>query len=463
MSGIFTSLQGASSALGAFSHALGAEQNNVSNSSTPGYAAVRAIIQPQGFGYGGADHVVLQSTGDAQIDAIVQAATSQASDSQARSQQLGAVNQQFDITGSTGILAALQQFSSAFASLSVTPGDPTATAQALASAGSVAAAFNSTARSLDSQRQTLGTSVQSTVSQINDLAAQIAGLNAQIRGGSGFDAGADASRRTAVTQLASLIGVTVNQNADGTVNVLGGGSIPLVLGDQAYTLSADVNAAPGGQVTSSGGGVARASLSGTLGGLIDTLNNTISPILGDSSQAGSLNQLALGFASTVNTLLTSGVTSSGAPGVPVFTFDSSDPANVARTLAVDSAVTPDQLAVATTGASAQSNGVANQLAAVVGSSNPAYQIDGLSAQDYYASIAQSVGQQSSDATSQASEDQGSLTLARTNQTADEGVSLDQEAVNITAYQRAWEASAKLITVLDNLTLDAVNLVGQQDS
>lgn len=460
MTSLLTSLQSVSNALSAFSQALNADQMNVSNASTPGYAAVTAVIQPVGFG---GDTVVLQSTGSAQADAQVQAASSQASYSQTQAQQLGDVNQQFDITGSTGILAAFQQFSSAFASLGATPDDSSVAATAISAAGTVASAFNSVAQNLDSQSQSLQASAQSTTAQINALAAQIAQYNGQIRGQSGLNAGADASRRSALTQLSSLVGVTVTQNADGTVNVLAGGSLPLVMGDQSYALSANLSAAPGSQVTSTGGGAAPPSLSGTLGGLVDTFNNTITPILGGNGEAGSLNTLAQGFASAVNGLLTSGTTASGASGIPIFTYDTTNASNVARTLSVDPTVTPDQLAVATTGASAQSNGVANQLAALAGSSNPADQIGGLAPQDYYSSIAQSVGQQLSDATTQSAADQTSLTSAQANQTSVEGVSLDQEAVNITAGQRAWEAAAKVESVLDSLSLDAVNLVGEQDA
>jgi len=464
MSGLLTSLQGVSSALSAFTQALSADQANVSNASTPGYAAVRAVINPVGFGNGsGADSVVLQSTGSAQADAIVQAASSQAASSQAQVDQLGAVNQQFSITGSTGILAAFQQFSTAFANLSVTPDDPSAGAAALASAQGVAAAFNSVAQNLASQSQSIQSSAQSTVSQINDLAGQIAQYNVQVRGETILNPGADASRRSALTQLSSLVGVTVTQNADGTVNVLAGGTLPLVLGDQAYQLSANLSAPPGSQITSSGGGVTPSSFSGTLGGLVDSLNNTITPILGGNGQTGSLNTLAQGFASSVNNLLTSGVTSSGAAGIPLFTYGATNPANVAATLAVDPSVTPDQLGLATTGASASSNGIANQLAGLAASNNPALQINGVAPQDYYSSIAQSVGQQLSDATAQSTSDQTSLTSAQANQTAVEGVSLDQEAINITADQRSWEAAAKLVTVMDNLTLDSVNLVGEQDT
>ncbi len=104
--------------------------------------------------------------------------------------------------------------------------------------------------------------------------------------------------------------------------------------------------------------------------------------------------------------------------------------------------------------------MANQLASFSSSSN---QIDGLSIQDYYGSIAQSVGQQLSDATAQSTEDQTSLTAAQASQTSSEGVSLDQEAINVTADQRAYEAVAKLASVMDNIMLDTVNLVGEQDS
>lgn len=255
--------------------------------------------------------------------------------------------------------------------------------------------------------------------------------------------------------------MTVIQNADGTVNVLAGGTLPLVLGDQAYTLSANLAAPAGTQISSSGGGVTPSSFSGTLGGLVDTLNSTITPILGGNGHTGSLNALAQGFAAGVNNLLTSGVTSNGAPGVPLFTYDTTNADNVAATLAVDPSVTTDQLGLATTGTSASSNGIANQLAGLAASNNSASQINGLAPQDYYSAIAQSVGQHLSDASVQAASDQTSLTAAQASQTAVEGVSLDQEAINITAEQRSWEAAAKLVTVMDNLTLDSVNLVGEQ--
>ena len=95
--------------------------------------------------------------------------------------------------------------------------------------GTVADAFNSVAQSLGSQSQSIQTSAQSTVSQINNLTGQIAQYNVQIRGQSDFNPGTDASLRSTLTQLSSLVGVTVTQNADGTDNVLAGAPFPWFL------------------------------------------------------------------------------------------------------------------------------------------------------------------------------------------------------------------------------------------
>ena len=160
----------------------------------------------------------------------------------------------------------------------------------------------------------------------------------------------------------------------------------------------------------------------------------------------------------MNALLSSGITATGAPGVPIFSFDPADPANAARTLTLDSSVRPDQLALATGGATPEANGIANQLAALPGSGNAADQIGGLSAQDLFGTIAASIGQQLADARNAAAADQTTLTAAQANRQQSSGVSLDEEAVSITAYQRSYEASARVVSILAQLTDDEVNLI-----
>src|ERR1700729_1939163 len=101
MGSLFASLNTASTALDVFSRALGTDQANVANASTPGYAAQQATIQPidlSGDGANVSDFVSISSNSNAYADATVQAASSQASASQTAVQQLTSVNQLFDIT-----------------------------------------------------------------------------------------------------------------------------------------------------------------------------------------------------------------------------------------------------------------------------------------------------------------------------------------------------------------------------
>jgi flagellar hook-associated protein 1 FlgK len=461
MGGLLSALHTASTALEAFSQALGVDQSNIANVSTPGFAAQRASILPVGLpGAQGTDgdYITVSSTGDPRTDAIVRAATSQASDSQTQASQLSPINQLFDITGSTGILAAFQQFSTAFSNLSVSPNDPTLGAAALSAAGAVASAFQTAAASLDTQSNQLASSVQSTTSQINALSADIRQLNVQTTASPTPSPGIEASLRSDLDQLSSLVDITVTAAPNGTVSVLAGGELPLVIGDQAYSLSADLSRAPGSQISSSAGGNSPASFSGQLGALLQTQNGTVAQLLGSGTSPGTLNTLAAGFASRVNSLLSSGATASGAPGAPIFTWDQTDPTNAARTLSLDPSVTAGQLGLASTGAEAESNGVSNQLAALAGSTAPADQINGLSAEGLFGTIAASIGQQLSDANTASTADQTTLTTAQANRQQDSGVSLDQEAVNITSEQRAYQASAQVVSILNQLTEDAVNLI-----
>jgi flagellar hook-associated protein 1 FlgK len=460
MGGLFASLQTSSTALEAFSQALGVDQSNIANASTPGYASQTANIQPiatfgNGAGSNGGDFITVTSTGSAFSDAVVQAASSQASASSTQAAQLSPIDQLFDITGSTGILAAFQQFSSAFANLSVSPSDPVAGAEALAAAGNVASAFQTVAASLNTQSTQVASSIQSTTAQINALSADISQLNIQTAGSAVENPATDANLRSDLDQLSSLVDITVSTAPNGSVSVLAGGELPLVLGDQSYALSASLSGAPGTQIftqiTSAAGGDAPASFSGQLGALLQTQNGTIAQLAGGNGQPGSLNTLAQGFADLVNDALTSGTNAAGGAGVPIFTYNAANPAG---TLAVDPTVTAAQLGLAS---ATESNGVANELAALPGSTAAADQIGGQSAEGLFSAIAASVGQQLSDANTASTADQTTLTTAQTNRQQQSGVSLNQEAVNVTDYERSYEASAQVVSILDQLTEDTINI------
>ena len=82
----------------------------------------------------------------------------------------------------------------------------------------------------------------------------------------------------------------------------------------------------------------------------------------------------------------------------------------------------------------------------------------MSAQNLFSSIATSLGHALASARDQVSVTRGSLTAAVAERQRISGVSLDQEAINITSLQRYFEANAKLVGILDSLTSTEINLI-----
>ena len=462
MSGIFSALHTSSSALNVFSQALSAEQQNVTNSATQGYAAKRVRITDSGVGGTTAsDRVQITSSTDHFSDAIVRNASSDTGSASSQSQLLTGLNQLFDITGNSGVLAAFQKFSSTFSQLSVTPSDTALRASAIAAGGQVARAFRDLTANLDTQREQTDTQISESVQQINTLSAQVAQLNQRTQ--SGVDS--DASLRQALDSLSSLVDINVAHNSDGTVDVIAGGQVQLVAGNKSYSLSATGigGSASGGlgQITiQSSTGQSSTSFSGSLGGLLNVRNAILPGLLGGGGQPGALNQLAQGFASRVNTVLTTATTSSTASaptGSALFTYNASDPTDVARTLQAAS-LAPDQLGVATTGGGATANGAALTLSTLASSTSPTDQINGYSAETFFSQTAAGIGQLFSLSSNNQAQFQNTLTAAQNRRQQSIGVSLDVEAIAITANQRAYQASAQVISVLNQLTQTEVDLI-----
>lgn len=457
MGSVFAALSAVGNTLSLYNQALAADQSNIANASTPGYAVQNVSIVAGQVG-AGIDTIALRAPDATSADAAVRAASSQSSFDQTTTSQLTPVNGLFDITGSSGILAALQKFGSAFSALSGNPNDPTLGADALAAAGTVAQSFNSTAQSLVSQRSQVDAALQDVAGQINTLAGTVATLNGKIASGSAPQSSAGAQLRSALDQLSSLTDINVNWHSDGTVSVLAGAQVPLVLGSQAYSITVNPGASAGSQVVSSAGGSSPAEFGGQLGALLDVRNNVFGQLLGANGSPGSLNQLASGFAGSVNSLLTSGLTASGAAGVPIFKWDQSNPANAAVTLSVDPTVVPSQLGLASSGTGGTANGIANQLAELPGSTAAPNIAAGSSAVGLFGAMAASVGQQLSDSQAAVSADQAALTSVQNDRQNLIGVSFDQEAVNITSEQRAYQANAEVMTILNQIAQSTMDIV-----
>ena len=171
--------------------------------------------------------------------------------------------------------------------------------------------------------------------------------------------------------------------------------------------------------------------------------------------------MAKQLADRVNQLLTSGNISDGpppVPGVPIFTYDPTNATNTAASLAVDPAVTPDQLAAITPGPPELSNGVPLALSALASPVQDADKINGVSYSQFYGQLAGRVGTALNDATNYQSVQQSLLSQAKDLRQQYQGVSLDEEATILMQFQRAYQATSKFLTTLDQLTELAINIL-----
>ena len=190
----------------------------------------------------------------------------------------------------------------------------------------------------------------------------------------------------------------------------------------------------------------------TIAGLPSLLtfrHNTLGQIKGDGTQQGELNRLAAKIVDRIN--------QTWPPPAASFFVASSDPGSVAQTIAINPALSPSTLSAVEPGPPVVANGKALQLAVLAKPVNASDKIDGLSFNEFYGQLASEIGGKLNNAKfNKESELQLSAqVIAFRDQIS--GVSLDEEALNLMQYQRAYEASARMVTVLDEMLQTAVNL------
>ena len=131
---------------------------------------------------------------------------------------------------------------------------------------------------------------------------------------------------------------------------------------------------------------------------------------------------------------------------------------MARTLAVDPTITPDQLSTIDPGPPSVSNGVPLALSQLASPLNDADKIDGVSFTEFYGQIASYAGSQLSDANNNQQVQQSLLAQAKDLRDQYSGVSLDEEATILMQFQRAYQANSRFITILDQLTQDTIDIL-----
>jgi flagellar hook-associated protein 1 FlgK len=469
MSGLMSTLQATAKAIHVLDRAIGVTQNNVNNAQTPGYVRQRLDMASVTFDAergqpGGVSVAGINNNRQDYTEQSVRGAASDEGFGKAQQTLLRLLESVFPPDATKGVSGALGGLWDAFSAWSAAPNSTVARQQVLSAATSVAGAFQSTAKQVKDLRQYADQQVGTSVRRINQLAATIAGLNNQIANG-GMNPGLDANLHSALEELAGEVNISVLNKPDGSVTVLVGGQHPLVDGNVVSALQSVVT--PQGAQSppslriqaTSGEDVTALTAGGKLGGLLNFRLGTLADVEGDGGQPGSLNTMAASIADRINQILSGGFTRmdpSPVAGQPLFQYSAAGTA--AASLSVVPGLTGADLAAIAGGAQPDANGVARQLAALSTSTNPADQISGQTYADFYAGLSSSLGSLTAAAAEQTQFAEDAMLMARNLRQELAGVSLDEEAAMLLEYQRSYQANAKVVQVVADLTATLIDMV-----
>ncbi len=454
MGGLNGALAVAAGALNAQEVAIATINNNIANANTPGYSrevvnlAAAATSSFDGVEVGdGVDATSVTSVRDQLISLITQQQTSAQSAASAASNVLTGVQTYFS-TASGTVGDALSTFFSSLSALSADPSNTADRQTVIGNAQDLVQAFQSTSSGLTSAQTGLNTQISGDVAQINQLSSQIASLNAQITSAGHAASGTSTledQRSELEQQLSTFTNVAVTTSADGDTITTGSGT-PLVVANQSLALATSAGSNGLSQVVDSNDNTVTSDLTqGDLGGILSARDTTIPAFLSQ------LDTLANNFAQAFNSAHESGYDLNGNAGTALFSV----PASVSGSAAAIALTTTSTSAIA-----ASSNGSAGNsgnVAALTGVQS-APLASGLSPTDSYASIVDAVGSAVSDANTQSTALQSSLTQLANQQSAISGVSINEESTNLIQYQQAYEAAAEVVTTINSLFSQTLNML-----
>lgn len=468
----FGGLNIAYTGLSAARAALEVTGQNVANANTPGYTRQRvdqtALAQSSiathalQSTYGdGVDVTGVSRLNDAVVDARVRSTVSAGAYWATTATALGSVETSLNEPSKNGLSGVLNTFWSTWQAMATNAGSAgqanTLIAQGKLVASTLANGYSAAKDAWsDAQR-----AAASTVGTINATAANIAGLNDSIRAvkaaGGSVNSLLD-QRDAAVTELAQLTGATTRGNADGTIDVIVGGNA-IVSGTTSRSVAL-AGATDFSQVASpvkliwvgTGTGPGTETSVSLDGGEMAARIAALQPADGDGTggvfaeAAKAYDDIATTIAARVNAIHTAGTTAAGTTGLDFFAIGSTG------TPALSLSVVPTSVAgiAAADGTKGNlDNTIADRIAQLGSASD--------SPDAAWATYVSRIGSQTATATARATSADSAATAARAAQTSVGGVDLDEETANLIVFQHAYQASARVISTINDVLDSLLNM------
>ncbi len=464
MAGLFDTLALGSRSLETYRKAIDVTGHNLANVNTPGYTRQRLVLQSVagtsdiGQIGGGVDGTQVQQLHNQFFDQQIQVESSVQGSLEARQdalqQALTSLQETINRsdasgTSTSGISQALSDFFAGLQSLSTDPSSVPERQVLLQKAQTLAARFNQVDSKLANVASTLNDSISSDVNKINTLAQDIAKLNgsiAQEETASGNPANdLRDSRQSKLQELAGLAKADVVEQPPGSLSIIVAG-VPLVSGVEVLNTLETFDSGSGAlQVRANGQVDAMNITGGSIEGSIAVRDKDLGEV------RDQINTLAQTLVSEMNKAHATGFSMSGATGADFFTGQN------AKDIAVNSVLLADPSLLQASGVSGEAgNNVVVLAMAKLGNSAQAA-LNDQTFSNRQAQIVAGLGQKVADAQRDVDDQKAISDFVSSQRDSISGVSLDEEMSNLVMFQKAFQASAKLISMTDEMLATIIQM------
>ncbi len=457
MTSILSGFDSVQQALAAQQFALSITQRNVANASNEFYTHQDAVFTDVTESGGSA--VSIQAFRDRYIDYIVSRELQSLGEQEVTANALQQIDAIINENTGQGLQEALSNFFNSFSALAATPEDLALRRQVLSSATALASEFHRVYTDIQQVQTSADNAVKATIDEINSITARIAKLNEQIpaahAAGSEDEFALRDDRQQLLEQLSSLMDLSYYETESGSLTVTTGQGRLLVAEDQSHPL--ELASTPGeafSGVQLDGIDITSTVQTGKLGGLLKARDSQIPGYL------DVLDEMAATIIARVNAQHAQGSDLDGAAGGNLFTpFTPLIPGSDTGAARLISVALSDvrKIAAAASGDESGDNENAKLLFGIRDEKLFSSATETVS--QFYASLIYKIGSDEKNALDEVTTQNSVLNQLKNQRDALSGVNLDEEAVNLIKYQKAYQASAKFANVLDILSDDILSLLG----
>ncbi len=460
---IFGSLHIAKQGMEAQQAGLNITGHNVANVNTEGYSRRLLSLSSRSgppLGGGGVEIEGIKRYSDAfSTSRLIHEETLLGNAGQ-RGKILTQVSDLFNDLEEGGLGAVIDDFYGAFRLLEATPNDPAVRQEILARADQLSNTFQRISQEIEKVRANCDDLLRGSAADINIRTEEIAQLNEEISVArvQGIDISDLLDRRDQlIREIAQHVKVSVLEDDQQQVTLFLEGGLPLVDGKNQSLLQVRESAAPGtatveyvtinGQVSE----ITTIIQNGSMGGVLDVRDNLLPNFADD------LDQLAYDIVAGFNAQHLVGYGLDGVTARNFFTPLGSS-ANAANLIDLDAAVLNNANAIA----------AALDPALLPGDNRNALALAGLADQNLatggtrtfngaYAALVGEVGVAARRANDETIMRETAVSHVEKIRDSAAGVSMDEEMTNLIQYQRAYQASARVLSVINEILQTLVNL------